>query len=177
MKIPSIKEYKILDLGCGKKKYPNSFGVDFVASEGVNFVWDLNKLLPDEFNNHFEKVVNTCVLDHIGNPYLFLEGCYKYLKKGGVLEIVIDNADYWRYHFNLGNYHSNVWEKDCEDTKTHHKMMFQMKHITKMLEIMGFKIISTEYFRDYKGIFKGHIDYVLPKRLGYNMMKVVAQKS
>lgn len=176
MKISPIKKYKILDLGCGKNKYPNSFGVDFVFDENVDFVWDLNKLLPHKFNNYFEKVVSNCVLDHIGNPYLFLGGCYLYLKKDGMLELVIDNADYWRYHFNFGNYHANIWEKDSDNPQTHHKMMFQLKHIIKMLELIGFKIISTEYFKDYKNFLKGHIDFILPKQFGCNMMRIIVQK-
>jgi predicted SAM-dependent methyltransferase len=173
----NLKSYKTLDLGCGKNKHSGAFGVDFTLNGHANMAWNLNKPLPVAFNNHFEKVVHNCVLDHIGNPYAFLKGCYSYLKKGGMLEIAIDNADYWRSHFNLGNYHADIWEKDDPlHPETHHKMMFQMKHIEKMLKLIGFKIIKKEYFRDYKGILRGHIDFILPSRLGCNMMRIVAVK-
>lgn len=174
---PSIGKYKALDLGCGRNKTAGAFGVDFVKLPGVDLVWDLNKCLPSSFFNHFEKVVNNCVLDHIGNPMAFLEGCFKYLKKGGEIEIVIDNADYWRYHIHKGNYHADIWEKDAPNhPETHHKMMFQLKHITKMLALAGFKVTEAEYFRDYKGLLKGHIDFLMPKVFGCNMMRIKAVK-
>lgn len=173
----NLSDYKVLDLGCGKKKIFGAFGVDFVKANDVDFVWNLNKPLPKSFNNHFEKVVHSCVLDHIGNPYDFLKGCYAYLKKGGVLEIVIDNADYWRYHLHIGNYHADIWEKNEPlHPETHHKMMFQMKHIIKMLNLIGFKIRQVSYFRSYNELLKGHIDYLLPRHLGCNMMRIIAVK-
>lgn len=174
---PIIAKYKTLDLGCGRNKAAGAFGVDFVKLPGVDFVWDLNKALPKEFFSHFDRVVNNCVLDHIGNPYSFLQGCFKYLKKGGKLEIVIDNADYWRYHFHNGNYHAEIWEKDDPGhPQTHHKMMFQLRHITKMLGLAGFKVEKAEYFRDYRGLLKGHIDFLMPKAFGCNMIMIVAVK-
>lgn len=167
----------ILDLGCGLKKHPGAFGVDFVNLPGVDFVWNLNKPLPLHFNNRFDKIYTTCVLDHLGNPMLFLESCFNYLHKNGVFEIIIDNGDYWRYHLHIGNYHADIWEKnDPHHPETHHKMTFQMKHLVKMLKLAGFEIKHTSYFRDYKGLLKGHIDYLLPKHLGCNMMKIIAVK-
>lgn len=169
---------KILDLGCGKRKLDGSFGVDAIKHKGVDLVWDLNKPLPEKLYGGFEMVHHHCVLDHLGNPYLFLKECYKCLKKGGKLVFVVDNADYWRFHFNLGNYHSHVWEGDAPDNpELHHKMMFQMKHLVKMLGIIGFGVVKTEYIRDYKGLRRGHIDYLMPKRLGCNLMRIEAVRS
>jgi len=164
---------KVIDLGCGTDKYSSSFGVDFRQVDGVDLAWDLNKELPEEHHGKYDEVYSKCVLDHLGNPLKFLKGCHKYLKEGGRLVLIIDNGDYWRYHFHLGNYHAKVWEVDCPDKPyTHHKMMFQMKHLTKLLGLLGFEMAVSEYFRDYKGILKGHIDYLLPKHLGCNMMRI-----
>lgn len=171
---------KILDLGCGKLRerirnnMENSFGVDFIKFDGVDLKWDLNKVLPKKLHNKFDLVYSKGVLDHLGNPLIFLKNSKKYLKKNGEIEIIIDNGDYWRYHFHLGNYHADIWEKDEPDFPyTHHKMLFQMKHLTKILKIIGFEIISAEYFRDHQVNWrKGHIDYLLPKYLGCNMMRI-----
>ena len=37
---------KILDLGCGRNKLKEAFGVDFVKLPRVDLVWNLNKELP-----------------------------------------------------------------------------------------------------------------------------------
>lgn len=174
---------KILDLGCWKGKILGSFGVDFVKFEGVDFVWDLNKELPKNFHNKYDVVYNKCVIDHLGNPLLFLQGCNKYLKNKGKLILVVDNGDYWRYHIKFGNYHATLWEKDDPDNKlTQHKMLFQMKHLTGLLELVGFKVKKSFYYNDYdnfsfmKKLFRGHLDLFLPKHLGSNLMKIEAVK-
>lgn len=175
---------EILDLGCGKNKYPGSFGVDFIKLPTVDFVWDLNNKLPKKFYNKYDIVYTKCVIDHLGNPLNFLEGCKKYLKNKGKLILIADNGDYWRYHFHLGNYHADIWECDALDyPETHHKMFFQMKHLIKILHIVGFKIIKTDYYSDYsnlsffKKIVKGHFDFILPKHLGSSMIVIEAVKS
>ncbi len=169
---------KMLDLGCGKNKLNGAFGIDFVKLPGVDFVWNLNKELPKKFYNKFDVVYHNGVLDHLGNPLLFLEGCKKYLKKNGKIIIIVDNGDYWRYHLHLGNYHADLWEKNFPDyPEVHHKMLFQMKHVIKMLKLLNFKITQTKYIR-LTGTWRDyHIDYLLPKHLGCNFMQIEAIKN
>ncbi len=168
---------KILDLGCGRNKLKGAFGVDFVKLQGVDFVYDLNKTLPKRFHNKFGVVYSNGVLDHLGNPMLFLEGCKKYLKKNGKLIVIVDNGDYWRYHLHLGNYHADLWEKDFPGhPEVHHKMLFQMKHIVKILKLLNFKITKTSYIR-LTGTWRDyHIDYLFPKHLGCNFMQIESIK-
>ncbi len=169
---------EILDLGCGRNKYKGAFGVDFVKLPGVDFVWNLNKTLPKRFYNKFDVVYHNGVLDHLGNPLLFLEGCRKYLKKNGKMIIILDNGDYWRYHLHLGNYHADLWEKDFPDhPEVHHKMLFQMKHVIKILKLLDFKITKTKYIR-LTGTWRDyHIDYLMPKSLGCNFMYIESIKT
>ena len=56
-------------------------------------------------------------------------------------------------------------------------MLFQMKHLIKMLTLLKFKIVNKEYIR-LTGTWKDyHIDYLLPKFLGCNFMKIEAVKN
>lgn len=174
---------KILDLGCGKNKLEGSFGVDFVKFPNVDFVWNLNYALPKKFNDNFDIVYHKCVLDHIGNPLDFLKNCRNYLKNNGKMVMIIDNGDYWRFHFHLGTYHADIWELDEPGhPETHHKMLFQMKHLIKMLKLVEFKVTKAYYFNDYdnlnllKKLRRGHLDYLLPRHLGRNMIKIESIK-
>jgi len=175
---------KILDLGCGNNKLKGAFGVDFVKLPSVDFIWDLNKELPKRFHNKYDVVYTKCTIDHMGNPMDFLYGCKKYLKKGGNLILIVDNGDYWRYHLHLGTYHADIWENnDPNHPETHHKMLFQMKHLIKLFSLIGFEIKETNYYSDYykesflKRIIRGHIDFLLPKYLGCNLMKIESIKT
>ena len=174
---------KILDLGCGKNRLEGAFGIDFVKYSNVDLAWNLNKPLPKRFNNKFDIVYNKCLLDHLGNPLDFLRNCKNYLKPNGKIILIVDNGDYWRFHFHLGAYHADIWELDEPGhPETHHKMLFQMKHLIKMLKLIGFKVQKAYYYNDYdnlsflKRLRHGHIDYLLPKHLGKNMIKIEALK-
>jgi SAM-dependent methyltransferase len=56
---------KILDLGCGKRKYPKSIGIDFSPNTDADIVHDLNKY-PYPFNdNAFDMVHASHILEHL----------------------------------------------------------------------------------------------------------------
>jgi len=169
---------KVLDLGCGRKKLEGAFGVDFNKYNGVDLKWDLEKQLPKKFWGKFGKVHSRSVLEHLGNPLNFLKNCRKYLKKGGVLELQTDNADYWRFHFEhkkiiqfYGAYHATLWESQDSKPETQHKMLFQMKHLENLLALAGFEIMEEKYIR------AGNLlDAILPEKFGALYLHVIAKK-
>ena len=164
-----------LNLGCGNNKKDNEFGIDICKESKADFIFDLNKNIPKKFYNKFDVVKSEMVLDHMGNPLIFLESCYLCLKKEGVLNLIIDNGDYWRYHFGFGCYHATLLSVDNYTDERDHKMMFQLEHIKRLLRLCKFKDIKAEYFRDYK-FPRGHVDYLLPEHLGKNMIRISCKK-
>jgi SAM-dependent methyltransferase len=79
---------KILNLGCGTTRIPNSIGVDSVKVEGfVDVVHDLNKT-PYPFKaNSIDEIHMYHVLEHLDNPVKKLEELYRILKPNGILYI------------------------------------------------------------------------------------------
>jgi len=137
------------DLGCGDKKIPGAFGVDFVRTKDTDLQWDLEKALPKKFWHSYDLVYSASVLDHLGNPLIFLENCAKYAKPGGFVQVIVDNGDYWRFHkktWPFGNYHSTLWFKESSDIKVQHKMMFQMGHLENLFAVAGLKAVKKEFF-------------------------------
>ena len=161
---------KTLDLGCGGNKCPGSFGVDFRDLPEVDFKWDLEKTLPKKFHNSFDHLHTAGVIDHLGNPQKFLEDCLLYLKKGGTLYLIADNASYWRNHkrsWPFSEYHATGWGNH---KFLGHKMMFQKEHLEKIAKQCGFKNVKTNF------IHKHNIDYILPKRFGCSIIEMTAEK-
>ena len=78
------KMVRVLNLGCGDNKKDNEFGIDIYKESKADFIFDLNKKIPKKFYNKFDVVKSEMVLDHMGNPLIFLESCYLCLKKGGI---------------------------------------------------------------------------------------------
>ncbi len=163
-----------LDLGCGNCKLPGSFGVDFLKTKSADLEWDLEKELPKRFWNKYDIVFSSCVLDHMGNPLQFLSNCKKYAKPNGYVQIVVDNADYWRYHKKgkpFGNYHALLWFKESEKLKVQHKMMFQPEHLETLFKIVGLEIVEKQLF------WRKSVDWLFPKHLGTAYFSIVGKKT
>lgn len=88
------KEYKIIDLGCGKDKVQGSIGVDCVALDGVDIVHDMKKLPYPFESNSVDKVYCRHVLEHfdVDARRIILEELHRILKVDGELEIRVPHA-------------------------------------------------------------------------------------
>jgi SAM-dependent methyltransferase len=78
-----LKGKKVLDIGCGTKKYPGSLGLDHRASAGVDVVADLNGDLPFE-DGSFTAVYADQVLEHVDNLVGLMYEVHRILKSGGI---------------------------------------------------------------------------------------------
>jgi hypothetical protein len=89
-------ERKILNLGSGKKRFPDAVNLDLVADTQPDVVWDLNQFpwpLPD---NHFERVRAYDVLEHLENTLLVMQEIHRVCAPGARVEITVP-------HFSSGN--------------------------------------------------------------------------
>lgn len=77
---------KIVNLGCGKTRIPDSIGVDTSLIEGyTDVVHDLN-VIPYPFeDNSIDEIHFYHVLEHLDNPIKKLEEIHRILKVGGKL--------------------------------------------------------------------------------------------
>ena len=96
----NIEEYlkdnkePVLNLGCGRTKRPNEFGIDIMDIEGVDLVADCNELidLPD---NSFSMIIAQDFLEHIDpkKNIQIMEECFRLLKFGGRLAFEVPSTD------------------------------------------------------------------------------------
>lgn len=77
---------KIVNIGCGKTRIPNSIGVDQVYIPGyTNIVHNLN-FTPYPFDDQsVDEVHFYHVLEHLDEPIKILEEIHRFLKPGGIL--------------------------------------------------------------------------------------------
>ena len=85
---------KILDLGCGEKKVPNSIGLDNVQLPGVDVEHDLLDFPYPFENESIDKIYLRHVIEHftIENINLILNECNRLLRKDALLIITVPHV-------------------------------------------------------------------------------------
>ena len=137
-----IKEYnlKVLDLGCGLNKVPNSVGVDQVKLEGVDLVHDLN-VFPYPFKDRtMKEIYLNDVLEHLNEPIKVLKECYRILEDNGRLYI---RVVYWNHRYSYSDpQHKHAFSEIIWSFFTGKRRDYYMD--------FAFKNFSIEYIFDEK---------------------------
>lgn len=76
----------IIDLGCGRRKYPTSTGIDGVKLEGVDIVADLNKGIPLK-DDSADMLVSFHFLEHVNDFTRMVEEIHRVVKPNGIVKI------------------------------------------------------------------------------------------
>lgn len=74
---------RVLDLGCGSKKYPGAFGVDISADTDADLVRDLNDVPYPLEESSFDCVLLQDVIEHVANPYDVMAEVHRVTRPGG----------------------------------------------------------------------------------------------
>jgi len=87
-----------VELGCGRKKPKDSYGVDRIETEAVDLVQDLDKKNWSLPSDHFSKIRAIDVFEHITNPNSFLKEVWRIGMDGSLVTIRGP-------HMSSGNWH------------------------------------------------------------------------
>jgi glycosyltransferase involved in cell wall biosynthesis len=81
---------KVLNFGCGNRKYPGTLSLDIRPDVGADIVWDLTKT-PYKFakDGEYDELIIINTLEHLLDPLPFMTEAYRILKKDGYLHIQV----------------------------------------------------------------------------------------
>jgi SAM-dependent methyltransferase len=82
----------ILNLCSGDYPIPGAVNVDFMTFREVDYVCDLTKIPWPWKDNSIDKIYITHGLEHFEDHVSVLNECYRILKVGGILEIIVPHA-------------------------------------------------------------------------------------
>jgi len=85
-KVPKniLEGKRVLDIGCGRSKYPGSIGLDHMPLPGVDVVADLGDALPFH-DGEFDAVFANQVLEHVRDMVGLMSEIHRVLRLGGIL--------------------------------------------------------------------------------------------
>ena len=88
---------RILDIGCGRKKYPGSVGIDMSAAGQADVICDWEKILPFR-DSSFDQVRLVHIIEEVDNIFRVLSEVHRVAKPGAHVTIITphytDHASY-----------------------------------------------------------------------------------
>ncbi len=79
---------RVLDLGCGRNKYPTAIGVDNNPRSAADVLCDLDRPPYPFADNSFDEVRAVHVVEHTEDVIRFMEEAHRLLRPGGQLYLV-----------------------------------------------------------------------------------------
>jgi len=144
----------------------NVIGVDFIEGKGVDTIQNLNKF-PYKFkDNSIDLIIAGEVIEHLSEPYRFLQECYRILERGGRLIITTPNMTsivyiLGIYHNVIGHGHCHTWNISFFDAlidRTDFKIVYK-----KLINSLASWDYILELFTNIFPVFKTGLFYVLEK--------------
>ena len=140
---------RILDIGCGRNKLPGSIGLDLMPLEGVDVVHDLNCYPYPFFEDSFDFIRLSHVVEHVGSILKTMEEVYRIAKDGAEVEIITPHytdTSSWQdpthlWHLNSGSFD---FFQDSHQSSYYTGARFQViRREIKLLKL--FKALGIEY--------------------------------
>ncbi|MCX8179202.1 MAG: class I SAM-dependent methyltransferase [Candidatus Aenigmarchaeota archaeon] len=147
----NIKNGVVLDLGSQegdlhnflKENVKNSeiIGIDIVKNKNVDVLNNLNFGICIA-DNSVDSIVAGEVIEHLLNPFGFLQECYRILKNKGRLIITTPNMTSLTYILKIQSIRRKLSIYERQDP---HLYGFSMEMLELLLEKAGFKILNKKY--------------------------------
>jgi SAM-dependent methyltransferase len=123
---------KVLDVGCGIKKYPGAIGVDRNPNTSADVIADLDQFPYPFADSSFEQVRALHVIEHVGDVIRTMEEFHRLAARGGRVVIVTP--------------HYTDFSSFCDPTHKWHLNSFSLRYFGE--DNAGFGYYSAARFRE-----------------------------
>lgn len=128
---------KILDIGCGGNRVPNSIGIDIDPNVNPDIVHNLNHYPFPLESNKFDKIYAKHIIEHLDDPISFVKEIFRLLKPGGIAFIATPHfSSYVAY------------------SEPQHKLFYSYFLLTNVSRGLNIKVLNQEitFFKFHRAI-------------------------
>lgn len=83
------EKMKILDLGCGNKKYPGAVGIDMNPLSDADIIHDLNSVPYPFEDSMFDEIIADNIIEHLNNVIQVMEELARISKVGATIKVIV----------------------------------------------------------------------------------------
>lgn len=177
---------KILDIGCGKKKYQSKnkndvvVGLDIAKLPEVDVVHNLEKFPWPFKNNEFDLIISNHVLEHMTDLIKVMEEIHRIGKPGALVKI---NVPYFAYpgsyqdptHKRFFTLHTFDYFSEDSELNYYSKARFKILKIKLTFDVKrkGISKIIDPFINHFRGFYERFLSSLLPAHNLYAELKII----
>ncbi len=149
---PDLAGVQRIDIGCGapEERCDDCFGLDLNPRYDPDLVWDCDLGLP--FADESLSFINSDnSFEHFRHPFFVLEECYRCLRPGGRMRLVVPNVQYFptlllALVWDIDRYFTWYMSLPHKRQRTIHQSLFTPHTLKRMAIEAGFEVLRTRGF-------------------------------
>ena len=141
-----------VDIGCGapEQRFRDCYGVDVNPDYEPDLVWDCNKGLPFA-DDSLDFINSDNSLEHLWHPAFVLQECYRCLRPGGGMRLIVPNLHYLpttllALVYDVDRYFYWYMRLPHKRARGVHQALFTKSLTRRMCKAAGFEIVSSKGF-------------------------------
>jgi len=153
-----------VDIGCGMphQKHKGCFGLDVNPDYKPDLLHNCEEGLPFE-DSSLEFINSGNSIEHVKNPYFVLQECYRALKEGGKMRLIVPSCQYFplviiNLVYDIDKFWHWYMNREFKKGRSIHYALFTKHLIKKLCEAAGFKVIKIK-----GGLYSKEIGLLLEK--------------
>jgi len=147
--VGNVEDKVVLDIGAGRRpiskgiKTKKTLRLDGVKKYSPDICCDLSNGIPLD-NNSIDMIIAGEIIEHMYNPYKFIQECSRILRKGGTIVLSVPNLCSLKNRFRvlLGRLPESCAEPSNDESYERHIVDFNFCRLQKVFEKNGLNIIK-----------------------------------
>lgn len=155
---------RILDAGCGIKKFPGAIGMDIRPHPTADIHHDLNEVPWPFKDGSFDLVVIRHVLEHLKDVVAIMDELYRITKAGGTIVVEVPHFTWAEAYTHPGHIHFfsggslDYFHPANENYKAKLRIVRRKIYFNDFFKVIGFEFLANRFSRRYER----HFAYIFP---------------
>lgn len=155
---------RILDVGCGKKKFPGAVGIDVRSNVSPDIQHDLDQLPWPFEDNTFDLVLIRHALEHLRDVVATVEELYRITKPGGTIVVEVPHFSWCEAYAHPGHIHFfaggsfDYFHPENEHYKARLRIVSRWIYFNDFFKWIGFEALANRFSR----LYERHFAFIFP---------------
>ena len=155
---------RILDVGCGKKKFPGALGIDVRSNVSADVPHDLDELPWPLDEDSFDLVLIRHCLEHLGNVVATVEELWRVTRPQGTIVVEVPHFSWCEAYTHPGHIHFfsggslDYYHPANEHYKARLRIVRRRIYFNDFFKWIGFEAIANRFSHFYER----HLAFIFP---------------